>query len=390
MHLRFSRIELVGSATVGIDFRPGFNVVAGPIQTGKTSLWRLMRFALATRKPNDNPPEIEAFVKAVGANLTVGDEECRILRPFVATPTSLVDVITPTDALLLPARAGTPQYDETYASWMMQKLALPQVEVRRRRTDPESELEPLSLADFLEWSFLKQDALELGFFNAEDSFRETKRRYVFEYVYGISDPILAEAEGRLSFLLREASALEQRNRIIKEFLRESGVASREEVRERIEQVDLNRNQIVLVKTTPPDDDRARSLRSELIQLDKNLSELEFRADAETGSANDLRTLEAQLRTQMMRLNRAIVSDMILVDFAFEECPSCGQSVPERPNDSCPLCAQALHNQMNRSDLLGERERVIAQLGETLELRQSRLDGEQALRSYLKMVGGLAV
>ena len=379
MRLRLDQVELVGTTTVPVTFRPGLSVVAGPIQTGKTSLWRLMRFVLGTRKPENNPPEVEAFVKAVGASLQVGDRNAQILRPFVSTDTSLVDVVLPGDAMLLPARRLVPASDLTYAGWMMQELGLPQVEVRRRRTDPESELEPLSLADFLEWCFLEQDALEVGLFNAVDSFHEAKRRYVFEYLYGIADIDLATAEAELSLALRELGGLEQREKVISAFLKEANVDSREAAHQRIQNIDVELKDL---GSRGPSDElsgEARSLRERILDLDQQIGELERQARIEAGTAAEMATLAAQLRTQLTRLNRAVVSEAVLIDFEFEECPRCGQQLPERDPHDCRLCGQHLEPRGTKTDLLGERERVIAQLDETLELHEARQKTAASLR-----------
>ena len=135
-----------------------------------------MRFLVGPAKPDDLPPEVELFVHAVGGAITVEGGTAHVLRPLVSTETAKVDVLTDSEALLLPARRAQDEGELTYAAWVMQNLGLPDVMVPRRRRDPESDLEPLSLADFLEWCFLKQDTLEAAIFNATDSFRENKRQ----------------------------------------------------------------------------------------------------------------------------------------------------------------------------------------------------------------------
>lgn len=347
------------------------NVISGDIETGKTSLWRLMKFALGAGKAGDNPPEIEQFVQAVGAEFGVGDSEVRVTRRFVATETALVDVETSQEALLLPARRATEGAPLTYTTWLTRKLGLPEVRVRRRRRDPESELDPLSLGDFLEWCFLKQDDLERGLFNAADHFRESKRRYVFEYLYGIADEDLAKAEAELGDVLREIGLLEQRESVIREFLSKSAVASRDEARARISELARERETLVAVPVRHGEAGVAGNLRRQILEIDDELSRVERAARLATQSAREMTVLSAELGAQLDRLGRAIVSDSVLSGFEFEACPRCGQPIGESPSGVCRLCRQSVEEASTRADLLKERERVAAQLEETTALADRR-------------------
>src|SRR5688500_10438839 len=122
MRLRFKSIELVGPRTVRYEFEPGLNLIVGPMETGKTSLWRLMKFLLGTHRPEDNPPEVSQFVGAVSGQFEIGHRDVSVIRPYTSTDTALVEVRSNTDFALLPARRATPASPQTYASWMLKEL----------------------------------------------------------------------------------------------------------------------------------------------------------------------------------------------------------------------------------------------------------------------------
>lgn len=370
MQLKFEQLGLVGATELQFGFTSGMNVISGPIGSGKTSLWRLMRFALGTRRPSVVPPEVASFVKSVSGQIELDAGRAHILRPFVTTDTALVNVDLDGRSDVLPARESTSLSDETFDGWMLKQLGLPSVQVRQRRSDPESPLIPLSLADFLEWCFLEQDVLETGLFNAADFYTESKRRYVFEYVYGLADLELASAEAELSEVLTQLGTLQHRHGIIKDFLDRAGVAAREDVSRRIGSIDAEREQLLGLQPRL-DGSVDREVRQSVQLLDGQLSALDQEVRSETKAVEDLGSLAAQLRTQVARLNRAILAGTALVDFEFVDCPRCGQALPSRDVSQCVLCGQSEVRTVDTSQLRQEQRRLESQLEETRSLIDAR-------------------
>jgi len=384
MRLKVERISLLGAVPLPFDLGPGMNAIVGPIHSGKTSLWRLMRFSIGAGWPAIVTPEMRQFVKSIDARIALDGGYARVLRQFVSTDTALVNVDFAGETQVLPAREPTSLSAETYAGWMLNHLGLPSVQVRQRRRDPESPLIPLSLSDFLEWCFLEQDVLERGLFNASEGYLEAKRRYVFEYIYQLSDTELSRAEAELSEVLNQLGVLQQRYQVIRQFLSNADVVNLAEARRRLIAIEDERNRIIGDRV-PGDSSPAQEVRSKVLALDAELNALEGEARAEDRGVQDLRTLAAQLTTQVARVNRAILAGSALVDFDFVECPRCGQDLPSREASACSLCGQPDRPTLDVGQLREEQRRLQGQLEETrglVDLRSQAVEQIRQRQSHL--------
>ncbi len=178
MRLRVDQVSLVeGDRTV--DFRPGLNVIDGPIATGKTTLLNLCRILLGSRIHN-LIPELHAL-PAVNGRLTIGKRQYAVSRPLVSTPTAVVEVAEiggAGEGWRLPVRQSTPGLEETYRAWLLRMLGLPSLQVPRAPTQPESDPTPVTIADYLNYCFLTQDEIDNSVIGHRDFYRNIKRRYV--------------------------------------------------------------------------------------------------------------------------------------------------------------------------------------------------------------------
>lgn len=77
-----SRLEVSGPnvAAAGVDFKPGFNVVCGPSDTGKTFMAQCIDFALGAKDPPKDIPEANGFDTVRLSIRTSGGEDVQIVR----------------------------------------------------------------------------------------------------------------------------------------------------------------------------------------------------------------------------------------------------------------------------------------------------------------------
>jgi energy-coupling factor transporter ATP-binding protein EcfA2 len=87
---RINSLKLVGTNR-SIDFRPGLNIITGPIASGKTTLLRMCHGLFGSALDNF-PPESRDRVSALAAELLLGGTLVTIVRPFTATLTAKVDI----------------------------------------------------------------------------------------------------------------------------------------------------------------------------------------------------------------------------------------------------------------------------------------------------------
>lgn len=372
--LQVNSLELVGGDR-SIDFEPGVNVVVGPIATGKSTLVKLLR-ALLGNVPS-MPVEVEQNVSSVRASVTIGPETIHIMRRLVSTDTALVEVVGVDEALLLPASRATATRDLTYAAWMLQRLDLPQIAVPAAPTRPESEPTSVSVADYLNYSFLRGDEIDNCVFGHTNAFRDIKRKYVFEIVYGLYDEGIAELQAELRSIESELTFLRGEQASTKRIFEGTELESIEAVRvalaDREHEVDRLLRAEGDLATASEKELGTASLRQAVEQA---TSEVAARR-SELGSANaqlkDLEALVVQLQAQQARIVRAIIAEEALVDFEFVICPRCGQNLDDgrSADNCCRLCLQPEPQHAHVEGLEAERERLEEQIRETIELLEAR-------------------
>lgn len=386
--LQIDRLELYGGNRV-IEFGPGLNVVFGPIATGKSTVVKLIR-ALLGSIPDDLPPEITNNVSALRSAVTLGTGQWNILRRIVTTDTALVEIVGENESLLIPAAKPTRSHPGTYSGWLLNTLEMPQISVPAAPTRAESDPSPVTFTDFLNYCVLRGDEIDNSVFGNHHPFRDIKRKYVFEIVYGLYDSSIAELQSRLRNAEIQLTYLRGETAIAERIFAGTELQSIEAVR-----VELDRRRAAVAALKEAERDVAfvgiakrpadvplrkmvEEISDELVRLDRSLKSAE-------AQLRDLDALVAQLRSQQAKIVRAIIAGDALVDFEFILCPRCGQRLGDQRTDSdhCALCLQPAPTPADPSVLAAERDRLEEQIVETLDLIDLRKKGIDEMRQQLE-------
>jgi predicted nucleic acid-binding Zn-ribbon protein len=373
VRLRIDEITLVeGDRTV--NFRPGLNVIDGPIATGKTTLLNLCRILLGS-KVHDLIPELRAL-PAVNGRLTIGDRQYAVSRPLVSTQNAVVEVAEiggAGEAWRLPVRQSTPGFEETYRDWLLRTLGLPRLNVPRAPSQPESDPTPVTIADYLNYCFLTQDEIDNSVMGHRDSYRNIKRRYVFEIVYGMYDIQTAALQDRLREATQSLRAITADEAALAQLLADTPWENKSELEAQLAQIQ-ERQTANLASSESLVDEAAEAsplysqFRQRISNLDTRISSLEVELNRERAAISDLEQLADELRAQSARLTRAIVAEATLVDFEFSICPRCGSPIQNRGDEEhCRLCLQIPDEPIHRDTLINEQSLISDQIVETDEL-----------------------
>lgn len=384
--LQVNSIELVGGERT-IELGPGLNVIVGPIATGKSTLVSLLR-ALFGASPT-MPVEVEENVSSIRAELMIGSDIVHVMRRLVTTDTALVEVVDGDDAMLLPAKRPTATRDLTYASWLLRKLGLPEIEVPAAPTKPDSAPTSVSVIDYLNYSFLRGDEIDNSVFGNTNPYRDIKRKYAFEIIYGLYDEKVAGLQAELRAIENELGYLRGEQAATGRIFEGTELESIEAVR--VALYDRETSLALL-----------RQHESELAQMAvETLGTAELRQQVEQASAaiaaeregllairaqlEDLYALDQQLRSQQGRIVRALIAEEVLVDFEFVVCPRCGQDLSaERAEvDACVLCLQPEPHHRHVDSLEAERERLEEQIEETATVLDGRAVERAAREAQLE-------
>jgi len=220
--------------------------------------------------------------------------------------------------------------------------------VRRSKLKEESELERLSIRDLLWYCYLDQDSMDSSFFELDfdaNPYKRLKSRDVLRMLVGFHQERVAELEAQLEKLRNEKLRAEAGASAIRDVLNSSDIASEIElagIRTRLEQ-DLKdvTHEIEDLRES------VRSMRSHAMnKLQKKGRELSERISELYQAFEDLRQALArdkahknELLSLGTRYRRSQSAKEVLAGVEFGACPSCGQHLPERSSDLCPLCGQ---------------------------------------------------
>jgi rubrerythrin len=372
MRLRIERLVLQPT-TREVTFRPGLNIVAGPITTGKTTLLRLCRILLAS-PVEALPPEVREHVAALSGGILIGASRYDVVRELVSTDTAKVEIANEDVALRLPALRRDATAPTTYGRWLLSELALPELEVPSAPTRPaESTMTPVSINDYMLYCRLGQDEIDSSVFGHNNPFKDIKRRYVFQILYGLYDVETARLQEELRTTELQLKTIEAEAAAFESFLTDTAWENRAALeadltahRARLAALHADAQAMAEQAGRSPE---AQELRLRVQDQDRQLSELRESLRREQRSAEQLTELAAQLESQSARLTRSIVAGSRLLDIDFQVCPRCGTAVASdrASEEDCYLCLQTPTAQATRHDLIAEQERIDGQLVETRQL-----------------------
>lgn len=396
--LRLDEIDLVGGART-VSFQPGLNLVRGDITTGKTTLIRLIH-ALLGSISRSLPPETAA-VRAIRGRVLLGARMWNIYRPMVTTKETPIELASiPTEdgaesiAVRLPAGG-----QGGYGDFLLDQLGLPVISVPRARREPTNELSPVTINDWLLYCIVTGDDLDTQVFGHRDTFRDLKRRWVFEIAYGLYDEEIANLAADLRRIDLEIRASESEAEVIRQFLAGTTIGKPEELEAQLatQQARLTelRSQAASVSSASnaePGEEIGQT-RAALLGSRQELDTVRSEIRQHQAQLRDLGELQRQLSSLSKRLTRSIVADEWMVDFDFVVCPRCGQDVDQHRTESpvCYLCEQPEPTSApDRDALIREQDRVTFQMAETDQLIAERTKTLEELRLHEEdLVGNLA-
>lgn len=319
------------------------------------------------------PRETRETVTQLAGKVLIGHETYDIVRPLVTTVTAMIDIAGSGEVNRLPASRAMEGKPLTYTNWLLEKLHLPRINVPIAPTQPDSDTSPLSINDYMMYCHLKQDEIDSSVFGHTNHFKNNKRRFVFEVVYGKYDVEVSRLHDQRREVYSELQRLKGQTKTIEEFVTGTPFENRavierdlHEAQTELEAVIHEENEtagVVMIRS------QTLVLKERLITIEGAIEELQRRLQFEQSSKEQKTKLIGQLQTQSARLTRSIVAGVYLLDYDFIVCPRCSSSVnAERGKaEVCYLCLQHPTPQITREDIINEQDRIERQISETREL-----------------------
>lgn len=385
MKVAVHKLGLAGTSRT-IEFRDGLNIVYGPISTGKTSVLRLCRTILGAAVPS-LPPEVQALA-GVTADVTLNLERYQVFRSMSRADTAIVEVAGTevTERLQALKSDGT---NPSYGQWLLRVLGLPRLEVPSAPTRPESDPTPVSINDYMLYCDLPKEEIRSDVFGHRHPFKDIKRRYVFEILYGQYDVETAQLQDELRGVRLNIRNAEQDmaafERVVRGTALENRAALERDLQRAKDKLVALRKERSTLSEQAPKEPRIEQLRASVRTLDKHLEAAKAGRHKEIADVERFEVLGRQLETQINRLTRAIVAQSALLDIDFVVCPRCGSSVDAgRANLlHCYLCLQEPIARPTHEELIEEQDRIALQLEETRQLSVTRTARATELASEIQ-------
>lgn len=383
--MRIDRLSLIGTSRT-ITFKAGLNLVYGPISTGKTSVLRLCRIALGA-PVGSLPPEIE-LLPALGARIDLRGVSYELVRYLNRSATAPVEIARDNSSMRLGALQATTKGERTYGQWLLAQLGLPQLEVPSAPTRPDSDPTNVSINDYFAYCDLPKEEIRSQVFGHRHPFKDIKRKYVFEILYGLFDTKLAVLQNSLRMIRKQIRVREQAHETIQKLLAGTAWENRAAIAQELADLQLQderlASSVASTAHNAPRSSNAVEMRNQIAKLDQLIAKIRIDISRERADTERLLELAEQLDSQIARLTRALVAREELLNFEFVICPRCGTDVQRDKVDElhCYLCLQKPTSTYGHRDLVTEQDRLATQLGETRTLISTREQRSQELEKGL--------
>lgn len=355
--LRLLRLRLSGvSRNYEIDLRGPdgahrpLSVIAGPTNTGKTSVLRFLAYCLGGSDFPDNP-EVVRQVRSAVTEAT--DPEGRVsLERVIGAKNILVARPTPGreegSAALHPVEpAGDPS---SVSQLLLATVGLQGVQLREAPTQRASSTDPLSFRDVM-WLclFLNERIGSTQLLHETDNMKKLKLRQVVDAIFGVHDDDGTELARRL----REASAaLDNARRDVErlaDFVREQQPVPLELLQQEVEQADrqirdADATMALLDTRQAAAADFAADLRARHAAAAARAVEARALVRDRRSLVNRFASLRAQYADDVRKLTLLNESASVFDQLSVKVCPACLSELPQPPsvvNGHCSLCAHPL-------------------------------------------------
>lgn len=389
MTTRF-RIDAVALTTtegnVDYAFPSDLTVLAGPTGVGKTTLLEMIKFALGGDALL--APVALKNVNDVTVDVTIEDSRLRLTRSIDQRKRKLVRVVD----LVTREPQADHHVDGTQPSLntlLLTALGLPDDMLAAARGGNSSKAgSRITFADIFTFLYIPQSAINRDIAHSQDSYREPKRKTVFELLFGITDPGIVGMRSQLNTLNGQITDAENTRKAVLTFLKDSSTTTRIDAETALAaavatQAAAEAQRAVLRESLDPVADRETlALRDLLSDAERSLTEARARIEDVERQKSDFTAERRRIKGDIDRLARMRDAGQRLASIEFSVCPRCMQSLAQRPvpDGSCRVCLQDDPVGSTTGDDQYEARQLTDQLGELdFQLRHITTQGEATKR-----------
>ncbi|PSL51538.1 AAA domain-containing protein [Saccharothrix carnea] len=348
MTVRF-RIDALGLDTtegsVEYRFTSDLTVLAGPTGVGKTTLLELIKFGFGANAIL--APVAVEHVESVTLEVRIGDERLRLTRSLDKAKRAIVRVTDLITRERLQDHHIGDKRQPALNTLLMRCLGLPDDMRAAAGGNSTREGARITFADILTYLYIPQGEINRDIAHSQESYREPKRKAVFELLFGLTDREILALRSAFSRLKGEIDIAETQHDTVVQFLRDSGTSGREEAelafeRAQTAQQEAESSLVRLRESIDPVTDReTQTLRDLLTEAERGLADTRAAETDLTRGHAQYTAERRRVQADLDRLDRMREAGQRLADIEFTVCPRCMQSLRTRsvPANACRLCLQ---------------------------------------------------
>jgi predicted nucleic acid-binding Zn-ribbon protein len=356
--------------TERLEFSRQLNFFHGEMSTGKSSIASLLDYCLGGRL--ERTPALAAELLSVKMEARIGDVSCvfeRVLADIANLRVSWRLSDGNFQSASVPVKAGqSPVIDEDIfglSDLLLRFLGMAVLRVRKRTSDPDSELVRLSFRDLAEFMYLDQPHLDSDFFLLDLPIRMEKSKDAIHFFVGFMSERLNILQQELQELRSKQRGMREAAERIQEFLQQFEFESVERLDHEIQalesQVSKHSAELANLKRGfAPETTVAEEDQTEMRQLNARVRSLASTNRDITLRLPEQEALIAELISLKFKLSRATSATALLEGVDFDSCPACGTPADKSGVTSghCYLC---------------KREIAPASAGSTAEIYRQDID-----------------
>jgi hypothetical protein len=287
-------------------------------------------------------------VNDVTVETTIGASRLRITRsidPRKGATARVTDLITGERLPDHHVGAGQPSLN----TLLMTALGLPDDMRAAARTGGSSNTGArISFADVFSFLYIPQSDINRDIANSQESYREPKRKAVFELLFGLTNPRVLMMRSDLNAFNATITVAETEYQTVLDFLRDSNTTSRAEAEQAMAgaaagQAAAEAEHAMLREGIDPVTDRdTLAMRDLLTEAERALADARATVTALARQQADYSNERRRVQTDLDRFHRMRDAGERLASIEFTVCPRCLQSLTHRPvpGGSCRVCLQA--------------------------------------------------
>jgi DNA repair exonuclease SbcCD ATPase subunit len=351
--LRIDAAELdTTEGAVRYEFPSDLTVLAGPTGVGKTTLLEMIKYGLgctARLSPvaTDNVKDVTVEITIGSVQNSVPPSRLRITRSIDQQKSRTARVTDLTTQERLPDHQtgdGAP----SLSSLLMAALGLPSdMRAASRTAGSGNAGNRITFADVMTFLYVRQAEINHDIAHSQDSYREPKRKVVFELLYELTNPDILKMRSDLNALNAKVTAAEAEYQNVVAFLRASRTASRTHVEQdmtalRAAEAQAEADQAALRHEIDPVTDRETlTLRDLLSEAERSLTEARDAVTSLGRQQADYSGERRRVQADLDRYRRMLDAGERLASIEFSVCPRCMQSLTQRPvpDGACRVCLQ---------------------------------------------------